>query len=75
MTSDERRRLVGVADGEEGAEEDLEVEGEGLLARAFCHELDHLDGHVYTEIAERMLSPEEIEEMAKAQEQEQEDPE
>ena len=53
----------------------FEVEGEGLLARAFCHELDHLDGHVYTEIAERMLSPEEIEEMAKAQEQEQEDPE
>ena len=50
----------------------FEVEGEGLLARAFCHELDHLDGHVYTEIAERMLTPEEIEEMAKAQEQEDE---
>ena len=48
----------------------FEVEGEGLLARAFCHELDHLDGHVYTEIAERMLTPEEIEEMAKKQEQE-----
>lgn len=53
----------------------FEVEGEGLLARAFCHELDHLDGHVYTEIAERMLTPEEIEEMAKAQQEEQEDPE
>ena len=48
----------------------FEVEGEGLLARAFCHELDHLDGHVYTEIAERMLTPEEIEEMAKKQERE-----
>ena len=47
----------------------FEVEGEGLLARAFCHELDHLDGHVYTEIVERMLTPEEIEKMANAQEE------
>lgn len=46
----------------------FEVEGEELLARAFCHELDHLDGHVYTEIAERMLTPEEIEQMADEQE-------
>ena len=27
-------------------------EGEELLARAFCHELDHLDGHMYTELVE-----------------------
>lgn len=27
----------------------FEVEGEGLLARAFCHEIDHLNGHMYTE--------------------------
>ena len=46
----------------------FEVEGEELLARAFCHELDHLDGHVYTEIAERMLTPEEIEQLAREQE-------
>lgn len=26
-----------------------EVEGEELLARAICHELDHLDGHLYVE--------------------------
>lgn len=26
-----------------------EVEGEGLMARCICHELDHLDGHMYTE--------------------------
>lgn len=31
------------------------VEGEGLLARAICHELDHLDGHLYTEIVEGPL--------------------
>lgn len=29
-----------------------EIEGTELLARAICHELDHLDGHMYTEIAE-----------------------
>ena len=28
------------------------VEGEELLARAICHELDHLDGHMYTEKVE-----------------------
>ena len=28
------------------------VEGEGLRARAICHELDHLDGHMYTEKVE-----------------------
>lgn len=27
----------------------IELEGTGLLARAFCHELDHLDGHLYVE--------------------------
>ncbi len=27
-------------------------EGEGLLARAFCHEIDHLDGHLYVEKVE-----------------------
>ncbi|MDY5021163.1 MAG: peptide deformylase [Blautia sp.] len=30
-------------------------EGEELLARAFCHELDHLDGHMYTELVEGEL--------------------
>lgn len=30
----------------------FELEGEELLARAICHELDHLDGHLYVEKAE-----------------------
>lgn len=30
----------------------FEIEGEGLLARAICHELDHLDGHLYVEKVE-----------------------
>lgn len=43
--------------------EKFTVEGEGLTARAFCHELDHLDGVLYDEKAERMLFPEEIEKL------------
>ena len=39
----------------------FEVEGEGLTARCFCHELDHLEGVVFTAKAERMLSDEELE--------------
>ena len=35
--------------------DEYEVSGEGLLARAFCHELDHLDGHLFTERAIEML--------------------
>ena len=41
--------------------EEVVYEGEGLLARAFCHELDHLDGIVYTEVMERFLTEEELE--------------
>lgn len=37
------------------------VEGEGLLARALCHEIDHLDGIIFYDKAVRMLSKEEIE--------------
>ncbi len=32
--------------------EEYEIEGTGLMARAICHELDHLEGHMYTEKAE-----------------------
>ncbi len=39
------------------------IKGEGLLARAFCHELDHLDGVLYDTRVERMLFPEEIEKL------------
>ena len=33
----------------------FEIEGEGLLARAFCHEIDHLDGHLYVDKVEGEL--------------------
>ena len=39
----------------------FEVEGTGLTARCFCHELDHLDGIVFTSKCERMLTEEELE--------------
>ncbi len=39
----------------------FEVEGTGLTARCFCHEIDHLDGVVFTSKCERMLSEEELE--------------
>jgi len=42
----------------------FEAEGEELIARCFCHELDHLDGIVYTEIMERFLTEEELNEEA-----------
>ena len=35
--------------------ETVEISGSELLARAFCHELDHLDGKLYTDCAIRML--------------------
>ena len=45
----------------------FEAEGEELIARCFCHELDHLDGIVYTEVMERFLTEEELN--AEAEEQ------
>lgn len=32
--------------------EEIELEGDGLLARAFCHEIDHLEGKLYVELAQ-----------------------
>lgn len=40
----------------------FEIEGEGLTARCFCHELEHLDGHMYTEHIDRFMTDEELEE-------------
>ena len=35
--------------------EKITLEGEGLLARAFCHEIDHLDGILYIDHAEMVV--------------------
>ena len=39
---------------------EVSYEGEGLLARAFCHEIEHLDGILFKDNVIRMLSPDEI---------------
>ena len=41
---------------------EFEMEGEGLLARAFCHELDHLDGKLYVDLVEGSLRDVNVEE-------------
>ena len=38
----------------------FQAEGEELIGRCFCHEYDHLDGIVYTQVMERLLTPEEL---------------
>ena len=42
----------------------FEMEANELTARAVCHEIDHLDGVVFTSLVERLLTEEELEEMA-----------
>lgn len=39
----------------------FETEGEGMVARCFCHEIEHLDGHVFTEHVDRIYTNEEVE--------------
>ncbi len=38
----------------------FEVEGEGMTARCFCHEIEHLDGHLFTEHTDRLYTTEEL---------------
>jgi peptide deformylase len=39
----------------------IEINAEGFLARAFQHEIDHLDGVLFIDIAEKVFRPEEEE--------------
>lgn len=50
-----RRPMRVVAEAFDINMESFTVEGEGLFARAMCHEFDHLDGHLYTEFVEGEL--------------------
>lgn len=38
----------------------FEVEGYGLTARAFCHEIAHLEGQLFTEVSEHIMTEEEL---------------
>ena len=46
----------------------FEVEGVDMVARCFCHELDHLDGHLYVELADELYTPEELDAMMEDEE-------
>lgn len=49
----------------------VEYEREGITARCFCHELEHLDGHMYYEKAGRLFTEAEVDEiLQKAEEEE-----
>ena len=48
----------------------FEVEGEGLTARAFCHEIEHLDGHLFVEHIDHFLSDEELRDYLEQEERE-----
>ena len=44
---------------------EIEIEGEGLLARALCHEVDHLSGIMFLDKAEEFVSSDQLEERQK----------
>ena len=41
----------------------FEVEDEDITARCFCHEIDHLDGHMFDELCDKLYTMEEVEKM------------
>ena len=47
----------------------FEVEDEALTARCFCHEIEHLDGHLFVERTDHLLTEEELEEYIRRQEE------
>ena len=48
----------------------FELERDGLTARAFCHEIEHLDGHLFVEHIDHFLSEEELRDYLEQEEQE-----
>lgn len=46
----------------------FEEEDEELTARCFCHELDHLDGHLFSELADRLYTSDELDAMMEEEE-------
>lgn len=58
-----KRPMIAKVKAQDRNGEWFEAEGEELIARCFCHELDHLDGIVYTQVMDRFLTEEELEDM------------
>ena len=42
---------------------EFEVDGKMVTARAFCHEIDHLEGKIFTELAKKLLNEDELNEL------------
>ena len=47
----------------------FEVEGTEVVARCFCHELGHLDGHLYVELVDKLYTNEDLDAMFEEQEE------
>ena len=45
----------------------FDAEGEEIVARCVCHEIDHLDGHLFTEHTDRLYTTEELDRMMEEQ--------
>ena len=50
----------------------FEAEGEEIVARCFCHEIEHLDGHLFVEHTDHLMTEEELEEYMNRQEEDEE---
>ena len=50
----------------------FEREGEGIVAQCFCHETEHLDGHLFVEHTDHLMTEEELEEYMNRQEEDEE---
>lgn len=48
----------------------FEADGEDYTARCFCHEIDHLDGHIFTELCDELITEEELIEIRRAEAEE-----
>lgn len=63
ITGEVKRPEVVVVEAKNAKGEDIVIEGRDLLARALCHEIDHLNGIIFTDKAERLVDREELEKM------------
>ena len=65
-----KRPMKGKVKAQNRHGEPVEYEREGVTARCFCHEIEHLDGHMYYEKADRLFTEEEVDEMMRRAEEE-----
>lgn len=64
------RPMTVTVEAQDRTGETYQLTGEGLMARCFCHELEHLDGIIYTTHCDRTYTADEIDEMEQENEKE-----